>query len=199
MAKRKTNQNQGGNPFFNLLGKIGEALNPIPVFKPIWSTKPSPPQSALESYRRDREALTAEEERRRAEEISQSEFERFMNGEWVGFVSSNVEAGVYYPDSLRLELQFHDGTYYAYYSVGADEAASLFRAPSKGGWVWDVLRIRGTKLGFRKPYVWLSAPSAKQRLWDESTERATAHGAEAERQTREALADNPEALKGAFG
>lgn len=177
MAKKKN------SPFLDILAKI---------FGKTPEAKGSSPDGASKP-------LTADEERAVAEGREPDEFGRFMNGEWVGFSSSNVEAGVYYPDSMRLELQFRDGTYYAYYSVSAEEASSLYRAPSKGIWVWDVLRIRGTKLGFRKPYAWLSAPSAKQRAWDESPERAAAHGREAERQTREALKDNPEALKGAFG
>lgn len=182
MAKKPDDGKRGKNPFLDLIAKLTSG---------IWKKPQQPDQ-------RDREALTADEERAKAEGLASSEFERFMSGEWVGFTSSNVEAGVYFPESLRLELQFRDGTYYAYFSVGSEEAASLYRAPSKGKWVWDNLRIRGTKLGFRKPYVWLSAPSAKQRMWDESPERAAAHGREAERQTRKALKNNPEALKGAF-
>lgn len=125
------------------------------------------------------------------------DFDRFMTGEWVEWESSNCMAGVYYPESLYMELRFRDGTYYGYFNVSSTEAAAMYNAPSHGKWVWDHLRIRGTKLGFRKEYVWMSAPSQIQRKWDDSSESAIAHGQEAQRQTTEALGREA-ALKGAF-
>lgn len=44
------------------------------------------------------------------------------------------------------------GPLYEYSGVTATEFKSLIAAPSKGTWVWDSLRIRGTVAGYQKPY-----------------------------------------------
>lgn len=134
----------------------------------------------------------------------ESDFERYMNGEWVSWPSTNCVGGRYIPESLYMELEFKDGSYYGYFNVGREEAESMYHATSHGGWVWDNLRIRGTKLGYRKEYQWLSAPSAIQRKWDATPESAAAHGNEAKQQTMRALRDemftfNPKGVKGQFG
>jgi len=117
----------------------------------------------------------------------ESEFDRYMKGEWVSWPSTNCVGGRYIADQLYMELEFKDGSYYGYFNITPEEAASMYRATSHGGWVWDNLRIRGTKLGYRKEYVWLSAPSAIQRKWDRDPITAAEHGLEARRQTHEAL------------
>lgn len=121
--------------------------------------------------------------------LSEDAFDQFMNFVWTSWPSSNCVAGRYDERSLYLELEFHpegqEPSIYAYFSVSPQEAASMYRAESHGKWVWDALRIRGTRLGFRRSYVYLSAASSQSRVWDETRESAVAHGEEAERQTAE--------------
>ena len=134
----------------------------------------------------------------------ESDFERYMHGEWVSWPSTNCVGGRYFPETLYMELEFKDGTFYGYFNIGPEEAASMYHATSHGVWVWDSLRIRGTKLGYRKEYQWLSAPSAIERKWDANPITAAEHGQEAKRQTVQALRDEmftftPNSVKGAFG
>ena len=66
--------------------------------------------------------------------------------------SSNVVSAQYYNDSNELRIQFKDGSAYIYEDINTQEALEFAKAFSKGGWVWDYLRIRGTKYGHKKPY-----------------------------------------------
>ncbi len=74
-------------------------------------------------------------------------------GEWVAVSSSNVAMARYTGGTRHLYLQFHGGDVYRYSQISLDEAESFYAAGSKGGWVWDYLRIRGTARGFKKPYT----------------------------------------------
>lgn len=66
---------------------------------------------------------------------------------------------------------------YAYQNVSIDEALSLHAAGSKGTWVWDNLRIRGTVFGYLKPYFFLDGISTAPRQWhDAGQESRTRHG-----------------------
>lgn len=47
---------------------------------------------------------------------------------------------------------FVPGPLYEYRNVNLGEYMALMKAPSKGTWVWDNLRVRGTVAGYRKPY-----------------------------------------------
>ncbi len=67
----------------------------------------------------------------------------FMNGEWsICAVSSNVRKARYIPDLERLEVEFMDGSKY-YYIVNEEIAQDFADAPSKGGFVADILRVAG--------------------------------------------------------
>lgn len=107
----------------------------------------------LKNVRKEREAL----ERQRSNPAL-----RFMEGERVtDFSSSCVSAFWYEREHSLLFVQFKDNSLYRYGIAGSnnitgDMAMSLFRAASKGTWVWDNLRIRGTKLGHRVPYYLVS-------------------------------------------
>jgi|SRR5579859_2523292 len=52
-----------------------------------------------------------------------------------------------------LRIQYKDGSMYEYQPVSLEEAHSLYAAASKGKWVWDHLRIRGTIYGYKVPYT----------------------------------------------
>lgn len=73
------------------------------------------------------------------------------NVTYVG--SSNVVAGRYFLDSEKLVIEFNTGGIYLYSSISEEDARVFLRRKSKGGFVWDYLRIRGTKLGHKKPYI----------------------------------------------
>lgn len=77
----------------------------------------------------------------------------FLNeGKWLAVVSSNVDLIRYDYEEEVLYVQFKNGAMYSYRTVSYKEALDFAQAPSKGGWVWDHLRVRGTLLGHRKQY-----------------------------------------------
>jgi hypothetical protein len=89
-----------------------------------------------------------------------SEFEKFISfGEWISVQSSNVRAISYVKLTAELHIEYHDGSFYGYGPVNDEMAADLYRASSKGKWVWDHLRRRGTVFGYQVEYWFLSGPS----------------------------------------
>lgn len=78
---------------------------------------------------------------------------------WVrGFYSSNVRRYRYNPSSATLDVQYKGkkgapDTAYRYWNVSVPEAIAMHAAASKGTWVWDSLRIRGSRTLHRKPYA----------------------------------------------
>lgn len=122
-----------------------------------------------------REAREAREEKRRE---GDPVYRFIVLGDvQAGFSSSNVAQYWYEQANRTLYIQYKDGSTYAYYSVSEPEAISLFQSASKGTWVWDNLRIRGTKVGARKEYA-LSVSSTKGRRWEETSETAAEHSEE---------------------
>lgn len=79
---------------------------------------------------------------------------------YSGFKSSNVSAAHYDPEQHYLELGFKNGGAYGYHDVTRDEARTFYNASSKGNWVWDNLRVRGTVFGYKKSYAYISGLSA---------------------------------------
>jgi hypothetical protein len=77
---------------------------------------------------------------------------KFLYGEMIEVVSSNVHAIQYDKDNQFLYIVFKNTAWYRYGNVFPSEAESFFFAGSKGGWVWDNLRVRGTVFGHKKPY-----------------------------------------------
>lgn len=100
----------------------------------------------------------------------------FLGGQVHYVTSSNVAWIQYlwmYPngtESNELYVGFRDGSVYAYEDVTFEEALSMFRAGSKGGWVWDNLRVRGTQFGFQKNYRLVSG----NRVWHKAGEESQA-------------------------
>lgn len=85
--------------------------------------------------------------------IPWQEVDDFLNDQRVVYVhSTNVRAGQYLPDEGKMILEFLDRSFYEYDNISRQEAILFLTAASKGSWVWDTLRIRGTKYGHRKPY-----------------------------------------------
>lgn len=84
-----------------------------------------------------------------------------FTGRMKKVVSSNVHSWGYDPDTNNLYVRFLGGSrderrgkgpMYVYHQVGPELAASLDHASSKGDWVWDNLRVRGTAAGHQYPY-----------------------------------------------
>lgn len=80
--------------------------------------------------------------------------------EMVPASSSNVHSYGYDVDSLTLYVRYlaperygrGPGSLYAYDGVSLTKFLALHEAPSKGIWIWDNVRIRGTWSGHRHPY-----------------------------------------------
>lgn len=102
-------------------------------------------------------------------------------GDWKPVQSSNVASIQFHADDDRLIIEYKDGSIYAYHPVPMPMAIDLYRASSKGKWVWDNLRVRGTVFGYQIPYEHLSGPSQRTigrelRKWMRSEETRRKHG-----------------------
>ena len=85
--------------------------------------------------------------------VTKDEAEDFVNGGQPLFVhSSNVSHLLYYPETNQLQISFLNGHAYLYDNISKEEAQGFVTAQSKGGEIWSVLRIRGTRTGHRKPF-----------------------------------------------
>lgn len=90
-----------------------------------------------------------------------------VTGQMLPVSSSNVHSIGFRldwdaPDNSTLLIRYKDsrrgrggkaGALYAYFGVHPDDFQVLQRAASKGEWVWDNLRIRGTVSGHHVPYM----------------------------------------------
>lgn len=70
--------------------------------------------------------------------------------EWVRVRSSNVDAVWYQPDFRYLWIKFKSGAVYLYMDVDLGVYQGLLAAPSKGQYVYYVIRAKGTDSRF--PY-----------------------------------------------
>lgn len=77
----------------------------------------------------------------------------FLNGEIIeGFISSHVTWFYYRNKHRQLKVGYLDKSVYEYDEISESEALAIYHAPSKGTWIWDELRLRGTVFGFKKNY-----------------------------------------------
>lgn len=87
--------------------------------------------------------------------------------------STNVHSAKYDPDENVLIMGYKGGRgkwqgrlrYYAYSGVDLSEAEECWDSISRGGWVWDELRVRKTLRGTQKPVVFLSSVSEIEPDW----------------------------------
>jgi hypothetical protein len=102
-------------------------------------------------------------------------------GVWYSdFSSSNVAAFRYLEDPQILFVRFKNGAVYGYEPVNPQMAMGVWRASSKGGWVWDKLRIRGTAYGHQVNYYYDQGQSTHIPLYRlEGGEREARHDREA--------------------
>lgn len=66
--------------------------------------------------------------------------------------SSNVKEAAWEPDKLVMTVRFHGNKTYEYWLVSHSEWLSFLMSPSKGSWVWDFLRVRGSKTAHQKSH-----------------------------------------------
>lgn len=98
------------------------------------------------------------ENRARWEKLRDTEAGNFVyNGAILYVHSSNVQAAQYEIETRRLIVSFlpkgkSPGGVYQYRDVTEDEAIGFANAHSKGSWVWDNLRVRGSKVDSKKDY-----------------------------------------------
>ena len=87
------------------------------------------------------------------------DMQSFLFGEtYSRFSSSNVQAIAYDITRNVLHVQYQNGRWYAYGNFSKQEAQTAWAAPSKGVYLWDAVRIRGTKHGHKKPVTKDSPP-----------------------------------------
>lgn len=63
---------------------------------------------------------------------------------WQAVKSSNVAAVAYQKDFSYLWVRFKNGSVYLYEHVPEGVYSGLLAAPSKGSYVWSVIRAKGT-------------------------------------------------------
>ena len=85
--------------------------------------------------------------------------DRLSGGDWLDInIYGKVGAVRHDPKTSILYVRFPVGRSYAYKNCDIDLAIQLLNAgaskttPAGGTWVWDHLRIRGTRTGHQKPY-----------------------------------------------
>ncbi len=67
--------------------------------------------------------------------------------------SSNVAVFQYDAQAEELTVGFKNGSVYRYAGVTLSEARQFYDASSKGGAVWDLLRVRGSAEGHKKSFT----------------------------------------------
>lgn len=117
-------------------------------------------ESLYDTYRDElaREAREDWERRKRLIESQQENLDplsRFLYGELVHVVSTNVDWIQFDRNRELLYIGFKNGAAYVYYQIDAGEASSMFTASSHGKWVWDNLRVRGTVWGYKRDFAFL--------------------------------------------
>ena len=86
-------------------------------------------------------------------ELTVQDAQDFIDGYPFFAHSSNVAMVQYFYQVKQMMVEYKNRRAYLYKSISVDEALIFFGAFSKGGWVWDNLRIRGTATGFKKYYI----------------------------------------------
>lgn len=86
------------------------------------------------------------------QKIYSQEIEEFVYEGRILFVhSSNVASAQYFPEDEKLQIEYLSGGVWLYGQVTISEAVHFAQAPSKGKWLWQHVRIQGTKTGHKKP------------------------------------------------
>jgi hypothetical protein len=88
-------------------------------------------------------------------EIPRNEVNEFLfGGSIIPVASSNVGAVQYDAENRIMRVQFlKTALPFAYSDVSLAEAESFISSASKGQWVWDNLRVRGSSTRHKKPFA----------------------------------------------
>jgi KTSC domain len=71
-------------------------------------------------------------------------------GQEVAVSSSNVSSARYHRDTLSLVITYLSGDTWVYDPVSPAEAEAFLLAPSKGRWLWDHVKVRGSRHAHQK-------------------------------------------------
>lgn len=87
--------------------------------------------------------------------------DRLLAGAWVDVYIHGKQGRIAFDqDNGKLYIKYPGGKMYVYDGVSQYEATSLLAASSRGTWVWDNLRVRGTIGGAQKPFALISDPGS---------------------------------------
>lgn len=145
------------------LGRLGQsivsAISPLLGRKPVAPPKPSSLKLPGELGWAVGEGNKPKPDRSNRRQLPSSQVEGFVyDGDILIVNSSNVAAAQYNPIENKMMVEFlgkggRGGASYLYSNVSIDEAIAFAQAQSKGGFVWDHFRVRGSRTAHRKPYV----------------------------------------------
>lgn len=100
------------------------------------------------------EEMYSAEETERWSYLTEGDVEGFLyNNELLVVNSSNVNAAQYYPEEQKMMVEFRNGSAYLYSNVSLDEARLFVREKSKGSFIWNQFRVRGSRTAHQKPYL----------------------------------------------
>jgi hypothetical protein len=140
--------------FSRFIGAVKRVVSWIIPSSPSPTTPPVPPPPPV--YTPPPPTVPPEYESEPEEESKPYDpIESFIHrGEimYVYHLSSNVGSIQYSKEDEQMTIQYKWGGVYLYNNISPTEAYSMVVAASKGIWVWDNLRVRGTKKGHKKPY-----------------------------------------------
>ena len=103
--------------------------------------------------RRQEDYPYTEEEMEEWGEIPISEVEGFLAGKNAITVnSSNVASFRWFPETNQCLVEYLNGSAYMYDGCSQHEMENIVYAPSKGGAVWTLFRVRGSRTAHRKAY-----------------------------------------------
>ena len=163
------------------LAEANRRLDPLPLPDDYWfdRAEQSERERCEEEERRSREAPFAEELTEPRDEI-----EGFVwFGRWLPTPqSSHVRAIRYLRADQVLEVEYgrrgEPSVFWGYGEVTPQEAEDIARAASKGVWLWDHVRVRGTVHEHQRPAWFISGPSGKQPGWMKTAGSRKRHGKE---------------------
>src|SRR5262245_9044797 len=83
--------------------------------------------------------------------LSEDDVADFLLGELLIVSSSNVASATYQAPEHKMIVEYLDGSVWLYGDISDAEAEAFARAPSKGIFIWDHIKVRGTVHEHQKP------------------------------------------------
>ena len=126
---------RGSGPYGNL-GIAARSLKPRPDFAKTGLTEADLSAENVAKWR----TLTKEEA------------DNFLDGGLFFVHSSNVAAMQWHEATSQLMVEFLNGSAYLYDNCDEQVAVAALNAMSKGQFIWDEMRVRGSKTAHKRPY-----------------------------------------------